>query len=376
MSPEEVRLLTVIELSRSEARNIRMHSLLLTHNNTSNVTHDSTVALRAVQHLLALQGQDFGATRYALGIRNPGATLNTINQAFNDGLLVRSWPMRGTVHTVAAEDIGWMQRVTNHRVLKDAPKRRAYLGMSDHVVEHIAELTEAYLRGGKRATRDELSTAWQEGGAELESAWRYHLIWYLCQIGLLTMGPIQGKDHLLVLTDEWIQNPRQLEGDDALREFARGFIRGRGPVTIADFAWWAGLTKTEAKRAFALAEPLMVTVEGEPHYLLNAETLELAQAAPPREVLLLGAFDEHLLGYTNRQLVLKAEHFAEIVPGRNGVFRPTIVHNGKVIGAWRRQPFNLQALSGYEDRLTGLDIAPAQQHIADFYRAATPTENS
>ena len=52
--------------------------------------------------------------------------------------------------------------------------------------------------------------------------------------------------------------------------------------------------------------------------------------------LLLPGFDEYLLGYRDRSAVLAPEHADRIVPGGNGLFRPTIVVDGQVVGTWRR----------------------------------------
>jgi hypothetical protein len=50
---------------------------------------------------------------------------------------------------------------------------------------------------------------------------------------------------------------------------------------------------------------------------------------------LLPGFDEYMLGYKDRSDFLPAAHAHEIVPGGNGVFRPTIVHDGEVVGTWK-----------------------------------------
>ena len=54
-------------------------------------------------------------------------------------------------------------------------------------------------------------------------------------------------------------------------------------------------------------------------------------------VHLLPAFDEYLLGYKDRTAVLAREDASKIVPGSNGVFRPTIVVGGRVAGTWKRR---------------------------------------
>ena len=51
---------------------------------------------------------------------------------------------------------------------------------------------------------------------------------------------------------------------------------------------------------------------------------------------LLPGFDEYLLGYQDRQAVLAAEHADLVVPGRNGIFQPMVVIDGRIVGTWKR----------------------------------------
>jgi len=50
----------------------------------------------------------------------------------------------------------------------------------------------------------------------------------------------------------------------------------------------------------------------------------------------LPGFDEYLLGYKNRSAVLELVHAAKVVPGGNGIFKPTVVLDGEVVGIWKR----------------------------------------
>jgi hypothetical protein len=78
-------------------------------------------------------------------------------------------------------------------------------------------------------------------------------------------------------------------------------------------------------------------MDGTEHFL-DPETPErLASAGPAADdVLLLPAFDEFLLGYGDRSAVLGTAHAHRIAPGGNGVFRPTVVSGGRVVGVWRQ----------------------------------------
>jgi hypothetical protein len=53
-------------------------------------------------------------------------------------------------------------------------------------------------------------------------------------------------------------------------------------------------------------------------------------------VHLLPGFDEYLLGYGDRSAALASENSAAVVPGGNGMFKPTVVADGEVVGTWRR----------------------------------------
>ncbi|MFD2355341.1 DNA glycosylase AlkZ-like family protein [Nonomuraea ferruginea] len=130
-----------------------------------------------------------------------------------------------------------------------------------------------------------------------------------------------------MLLGEWVPDPHRPERDEALGTMALRYFRGHGPTTRQDFAGWTGLTAADAKRGIAVAGDALarVTVDGVETYVDAA----LLDTAPPPagddEVLVLPGFDEYLLGYKDRSLMVADEHKAAIIPGGNGVFRSTVV---------------------------------------------------
>jgi hypothetical protein len=83
---------------------------------------------------------------------------------------------------------------------------------------------------------------------------------------------------------------------------------------------------TEVRAAFEDVKDQLVELELEgTSYWLSPEVASLLDEGVPgqRSVLLLPGFDEFVLGYTDRSLVLKPEYFNKIVPGGNGVFKKT-----------------------------------------------------
>jgi hypothetical protein len=87
-------------------------------------------------------------------------------------------------------------------------------------------------------------------------------------------------------------------------------------------------------------------------------------AAAASKVHALPGFDEFLLGYQDRSATLAAEYAQAIVPGNNGMFLPTIVADGRVIGTWRRK----RAGAGWV--VTPVPFAAYTDRTATGFRAA------
>ena len=80
------------------------------------------------------------------------------------GEVVRSWPMRGTLHLTAAEDLPWMLDLLGERALAGVAKRRASLGLSDDDVARACDAAVAALSGGRRLSRAGLLAAIEADG--------------------------------------------------------------------------------------------------------------------------------------------------------------------------------------------------------------------
>lgn len=300
----------------------------------------------AGETLLAAQGQDWNAVRFALSLRAGDATQAQVNAAFDSGRLVRSWPMRGTLHVVPARDIGWVLRLLSAPVLAGAEKRRAAIGLELTRIEGLRAHAETVLAGGGALSRDELFLSAERSGLSFAGPQRYHAIWYLAQTGTLVFGPVRGDEQLLVLAQEWIGAPRELDDVEGMRELAWRYLCGHGAATARDLAWWAKCGLTRARRAIESNADRLTAVEADgtgyavPTALLadgglRAQTDE--GSGPAAEPLLLPGFDEYFLGYQDRDPVVDPEFAARIVPGNNGVFRPILVVAGRVAGTWARR---------------------------------------
>lgn len=295
-------------------------------------------AAEAVRWLTAAQAQDPAGAITSMALRIAGGSRAAVEAAYDAGEVVKSWPMRGTLHLVAAEDLPWILGLCAPRVIAKSAARHAELDLDDRVVRRAEDLTREALGAGRSARRDELLAVWEKANVAAAGPRGYHILRHLAMAGVVCFGPVSGGEQAIVLVDEWVPRPRRPERDEALGELALRYFRSHGPATVKDYTRWTGLTAADVKAGLAIARPHLATIRaGDVEYLMDPATPDLlaAHRAEARRVLLLPGFDEYMLGYADRSAALPAEHAGRIVPGGNGVFQPTVVSGGQVVGTWR-----------------------------------------
>lgn len=295
-------------------------------------------ATEAVDWLTAAQAQDFPGALTSVALRTADRTRQAVEAALDAGEVVRTWPMRGTLHLVPARDLPWLLELTAPRPVAAAAARRRQLGLDEVMLERAREVAVARLAGGGRLRRQELLAAWADAGLTTTGQRGYHLLAHLGQTGTLCLGPMAGTEQAIVLIDEWVPRPRRPEREEALGELAERYFRSHGPATIKDFTRWTGLTAADVRAGLALARPGLARMEVDGvEYLLDPQTPDRLAACrdDARGVFLLPGFDEFVLGYGDRGAVLPVEFADRIVPGGNGMFRPTVVTGGQILGTWR-----------------------------------------
>ena len=290
---------------------------------------------QVVSWLGAMQAQDYAGAKWSIGLRLPNATDADIEQAIADKTIVRTWPMRGTLHFVASEDIRWMLELMTPRIIAGSAGRHRQLELDETIFAHSKDLFATALQGDKRLTRQEMMAVLEDDGIATGGQRGYHILWWAAQHGFICFGPMQGKQQTFVWLDDWLPARKQLTRDEALAELATRYFTGHGPATVPDFMWWTGLTAADAKAALALAKSQLIheEVAGQTYWLVE-NSPSLPNDKP--DLYLLPGFDEYMLGYKDRSAILDPSHVQKITPGNNGMFSPTIVIDGRVVGTWKR----------------------------------------
>ncbi|HUJ29169.1 MAG TPA: winged helix DNA-binding domain-containing protein [Myxococcales bacterium] len=259
----------------------------------------------------AMQAQDYYGALWAVGLRCASATEAAVERALLEGGIVRSWPLRGTLHFVPAEDLRWILSVTAAPVLARARRRFEQLGLDDATFTRARRTLERAL-DGRELTRAETYRALQRARVSTRGQRGIHIVWRLAHDGLLCFGARRGKQQTFTL----LRAPgRRLAREEALHALAERYFRSHGPATLQDFSWWTGLPARELRPAAGA-----IGRDGGPPRRL-----------PP--VRLLPAFDEYLVGYRDRSAVLDDPR---LVNAGGGMLAPAVVANGRVVGTWKR----------------------------------------
>jgi hypothetical protein len=314
-------------MTTDELTRLRLYNQRISHNPLQTPEE-------VVSWLCAMQAQDYTGAKWSIGLRLPGMTDTDIEDAIARKAIVRTWPMRGTLHFVAADDVRWISKLLTPRIISGAAGRHRQLELDEYTLSKSHEVLAKALEGGKQLMRSEVYSTLIDNGISSEGQRGIHIINYLAQKQILCHGPHKGKQPTYVLLDEWVPVSKKIDGDEALAELALRYFNSHGPATVHDFIWWSGLKVSDAKKSLDLVANSLekLEVNGKIFWSnVNHPNIEAVASS-----FLLPGFDEYILGYADRSLILDAQHANKIVPGNNGMFMPTIVVNGKVIGLWKR----------------------------------------
>jgi hypothetical protein len=283
----------------------------------------------------AVQAQDYLGSLWAVGLRMRKAVEADIEQAIANKTIIRTWPMRGTLHFVAAADVRWMLELLTPRIVSGSGRRlQQQAGLDETIFARSKKLFADALQGGKQLTRNAMYELLERANISTADQRGLHILSRLAQDGFLCFGAREGKQQTFTLLDEWAPGAKSLEHDEALSELARRYFASHGPATLQDFVWWSGLTIADARAALEMVKSQFIreTIEGQTYWLSSSIPSIKDNSTT---AYLLPAYDEYAVAYRDRSAVLNPSHSKHANFGY-GIFYPTIVVNGQVVGTWKR----------------------------------------
>lgn len=314
-------------------------------------------AVDVVRWLGAVQSQDYGGAKWALGQRTSGITDLEIDRLYDEGAILRTHVMRPTWHFVLPEDIRWLLELTGPRVRAGLAGRYRELGLHDYVAARANQAFTVALVGGRHLTRPELGEVLSAAGISPDGQRLPHLLMRAELDGLIVSGPRRGNQLTYALLAERAPKARTLDRSEAIAELTRRYFRSHGPAQVQDFVWWSGLLAADARTGIAAAGTALdqQVIDGS-DYWFDPE------AGPARKATsvahLLPNFDEYTVAYRDRAAAHPDGRFNPALFSFGSILANVVTVGGRVRGAWRRTV----AAGGVRVEIRSLDrLEPAER---------------
>ena len=153
-----------------------------------------TEPAEVVKRLGAVQSQDYGGGKWALGLRMNGATDAALDQVFNEGKILRTHILRPTWHFVTPQDIRWMLALSAPRVhaVNGFMYRQQELDQAS--IQKSYRVLENVLQGNQQLTRTELGSAFEKAGIKNAEGVRLGYFMMSAELdGIICSGARKGK---------------------------------------------------------------------------------------------------------------------------------------------------------------------------------------
>lgn len=291
-----------------------------------------------VSHFGAMQSQDYPMAKWAVGMRMQNPSDAAIEESINAGEIIRTHILRPTWHFVHANDIRWMMELSAPNVKKATQYVDKQVGLTDSVFKKAWKVIETELNRDHNLTKEDLTERLAKKKINAESLLitqiliRAELEMRICN------GERKGNKFTYALFDRRVPSSETISRKDALVKLASVYFKSRGPATAKDFAWWSGLSMTDAAFGISgLGSDLKSTsVDG-----LNYLYFENTQRQKKKVTALLPPYDEYMVGYTEGRDIAFPVDIDKSFIG-NGIFKPLVLFNNAIAGTWKKvkkEPF-------------------------------------
>ena len=268
-----------------------------------------------VRATCGIHAQVQSSAEVSIGLRTQGTTQRDVRMAvWQDRTLVRTYGLRGTVHLFAADDVATWLAALRAKAPPRPPNKHEEAALP---AARVAEVVEAMRDALDGACLDRAALA--RALEERLGAWITHETypgfdtylppWHLAlapaaTAGVLGFGPSRGTAVTYVRLDQWLGPLPEIDGQRALHEVLKRFLRTYGPATPAEFARWFLTSGTCARRVFDEVGDALEEVEVEGWHAWQLRGDEAAQAQSSAH--LLPYFDVYIVGGYPRDRLIPA----------------------------------------------------------------------
>ena len=287
-----------------------------------------------VSRMGAIQAQEYRLMRWAVAMRTKKPSAKAFKEAYDSGRIIRLHLMRGTWQLITAEDYWSTLELCAPKsisVIKGWMNSNK-ISIPDEEMLQIREILLQTAADKRSVTKEDFVQVLAEKGIMMDDhRLSYHI--RMAELsGLLCSGDLLPMKASYVLTSDKLKPKVKVDRDEALMRFTRKYFQSRQPATLEDFVWWSGLNVSDCRKGIVLLGDA-IHVEhwkGRNFYLTdNCRTRGFRKG----QFLLIPPYDEYLIGYKSRNIVLPPEH-RHHAHNNSGIFQPIITHGGIVCGNW------------------------------------------
>src|SRR5438270_9503664 len=238
-----------ISLSDDQVRFLRLRAQKLTAQQPGALTSVAHV----VKELCGIQAQDARAATLAVRVRSAGLVSADIEHArVQERSVVRTWGQRGTLHLLAAEDLGWLLPLFGPVFIAGSRRRYAELGLDEDTLARGVRALRTVLTNQGPLTRDELVEQLAHHGIQLTGQARPYLLQHAALQGIICLGPDRGANPTYVLLSDWLGQGYQVDTLSQASAYAvlvHRYLKAYGPATPEDLAAWSGMPISKTRGA-------------------------------------------------------------------------------------------------------------------------------
>lgn len=287
-----------------------------------------------VSYMGALQAQEYRMMRWAVAMRTHKPSHKAFKQAFDEGQIIRLHLMRGTWQLVCAEDYWSMIDLF-------APKAIAVtkgwmnsnkISIPDDELMRVRDILIQSATDKRSVTKEDFILTLAERNLQMDDhRLSYHI--RMAELsGVLCSGDLLPMKATYALAADKVKSSVKMERDEALAHFTRKYFQSRQPATLEDFVWWSGLNVSDCRRGIELlGHTIHVEKWQDREFYLTDDCRK--RGFRKGKFLLIPPYDEYLISYKSRDIVLPPEH-RHRAHNNSGIFQPVIAYNGKICGNW------------------------------------------
>ena len=318
-----------------------------------------------VRYMGAVQAQEYRMMRWAVAMRTRRPSFKAFKKAFDEGQIIRLHLMRGTWQLVSAEDYWSMIDLF-------APKAIAVtkgwmssnkIAIPDEELMRVREILVRTAAEKRSVTKEDFVQAQAEKGLQMDDHRLSYHIRMAEMAGILCSGDLQPMKATYALTADKIKSTVKMDRDEAFAYFTHKYFQSRQPATLEDFVWWSGLNISDCRKGIALLGDSIHIERWKGREFYWTEECR-TRGFRKGKFLLIPPYDEYLISYKSRDIVLPPEH-RHRAHNNSGIFQPIIAYDGTICGNWSPFKEDFQA-TFFEEDFEPADVSEAWQSYNNY----------